>query len=72
MPNPRSMSIVKLIDHTNPDAAVFDLHEDDQFVYLGEIAQDPTKCIVLGLRCGKRIHYLSPSLFEEVDPSDFI
>jgi len=72
MPNPRLMSIVKLIDHTNPDAAVFDLHADDQFVYLGEIAQDPTKCIVLGLRCGKRIHYLSPSLFEEVDPSDFI
>jgi hypothetical protein len=72
MPNPRPMSIVKLIDHTNPDAAVFDLQADDQFVYLGEIAQDPTKCIVLGLRCGKRIHYLSPSLFEEVDPSDFI
>jgi len=39
---------------------------------LGEIAQDPTKCIVFGLRCGKRIHYLSPSLFEEVDPADFI
>lgn len=71
MPNPRPLSIVKITNLEDVSVKVFDLKSSDRFVYLGEIAQDPTRCIVEGIFCGKRIPYLSPSLFAEVDADDF-
>jgi len=71
MPTPRPLSIVKLVTPISDDAKVFDLTEEDRFLYLGEIAQDPTRCMVQGLFCGKRIPYLPPSAFEEVASNDF-
>lgn len=71
MPLPRPLSIVKLITPISADAEVFDLKEEDRFLYYGTIAQDPTRCMVEGLFCGKRIPYLPPSAFEEVAADDF-
>jgi len=71
MPSPRPLSIVKLKTLDDPAVKNFDLRQIDRFIYWGEIAQDPTRCIVEGIYCGKRIPYLSPDLFEEVDPTDF-
>jgi hypothetical protein len=71
MANPRPLSIVKLKTLENDTVKTFDLNARDRFIYWGEIAQDPTRCVVEGIYCGKRIPYLSPDLFEEVDPTDF-
>ena len=71
MPNPRPHSIVKLTTIEDVNVQTFDLKLTDRFVYLGEIAQDPTKCVVIGLGCGKRIPYLNSSVFVEVDADDF-
>lgn len=68
---PRPLSIVKLKTLDNLGVKNFDLKQTDRFIYWGEIAQDPTRCVVEGIYCGKRIPYLSPDLFEEVDPTDF-
>jgi len=70
MPNPRPSSIVKLTDPNSTQAVNFQLSAEDRFIYVGEIAQDPTRCIVEGLYCGKRLIWLSPSEFEEVDISE--
>jgi hypothetical protein len=70
MPTPRPLSIVKLVDPNSNEASVYDLKASDRFIYYGELAQDPTKCLVEGLYCGKRLPWFSSSLFEEVDPSD--
>jgi hypothetical protein len=71
MPTPRTNSIVKLTEPLTEDALTFDLKTTDRFIFLGVIAQDPTRCVVEGLYCGKRIPYLSPTLFEEVATDDF-
>jgi len=71
MPAPRVNSIVKAIDITDTDVAIFDIKDEDRFIYLGTIAQDPTRCIVEGIRCGKRIPYLRPDHFEEVGSDEF-
>ena len=73
MANPRPLSIVKIKPAMLNDFRVesFGLRPDDRFIYFGEIAQDPTRCIVQGLFCGKRIPYLPPSAFEEVASNDF-
>lgn len=73
MTNPRPLSIVKVKDDMLNDTNVqyWGLTPNDRFVYHGEIAQDPTRCIIVGVFCGKRIPYLSPELFEEVDPTNF-
>lgn len=71
MPNPRPLSIVKLKDPTCAEAVNYDLRDIDRFVYHGEIAQDPTRCLVQGLFCGKRLPYFSPDIFEEVAANDF-
>lgn len=70
MPLPRVNSIVKAADITDIDVAVFDIKDADRFIYLGTIAQDPTRCIVEGVYCGKRLVHLSPEDFVEVDPDD--
>lgn len=70
MPLPRVNSIVKAVDINATDVAVFDIKENDRFIYLGTIAQDPTRCIVEGVYCGKRLVHLHPEDFEEVDPDD--
>jgi hypothetical protein len=70
MPNPRPHSIVKLIDPNSTQAVNFQLSADDRFIYIGEIAQEPNRCIVEGLYCKKKLIWLSPSDFEEVDVSD--
>jgi len=66
MANPRPLSIVKLKDPNDPQALHYDLKSNDVFVYYGELAQDPTKCLVIGINCGKRLHLLSPDLFVEI------
>jgi len=73
MANPRPLSIVKIKSDMLNDFRVesFGLRPDDRFVYYGEIAQDPTRCIVEGIYCGKRVPYLFVDMFEEVDPTDF-
>lgn len=73
MPNPRQLSIVKIKNDMLNDFRVesFGLTSTDRFVYYGEIAQDPTRCIVEGIFCGKRVPYLFVDMFEEVDPTDF-
>lgn len=73
MANPRPLSIVKIKPAMLNDFRVesFGLQPDDRFIYLGEIAQDPTRCIVEGIYCGKRVPYLFVDMFEEVDPTDF-
>jgi len=70
MPLPRVNSIVKAVDITDIDVAVFDIKENDRFIYLGTIAQDSTRCIVEGVYCGKRLVHLRPEDFVEVDPSE--
>jgi hypothetical protein len=73
MANPRPLSIVKIKPAMLNDFRVesFGLRPDDRFIYFGEIAQDPTRCIVEGIYCGKRVPYLFVDMFEEVDPTDF-
>ena len=73
MANPRPLSIVKIKPAMLNDFRVksFGLQPDDRFIYLGEIAQDPTRCIVEGIYCGKRVPYLFVDMFEEVDATDF-
>ena len=71
MPNPRPLSIVKLVDANSIQAVNFQLSADDRFIYWGEIAQDPTKCLVEGVYCGKRLIWLSPSEFVEADINDY-
>lgn len=73
MANPRPFSIVRIkpAELTNPDITNFDIHENDRFLYYGEIAQDPTKCIIEGLYCGKRLVWLTPDYFEEVSAGDY-
>jgi len=73
MANPRPLSIVKIKSDMLNDFRVesFGLRPDDRFVYYGEIAQDPSRCIVEGIYCGKRVPYLFVDMFEEVDPTDF-
>ena len=73
MANPRPLSIVRIKPDMINDFRVesFDLKLTDRFVYFGEIVQDPTRCIVEGIYCGKRIPYLFVDMFEEVDPTDF-
>jgi len=73
MANPRPLSIVKIKSDMLNDFRVesFGLRPDDRFVYYGEIAQDPTRCVVEGIYCGKRVPYLFVDMFEEVDPTDF-
>jgi hypothetical protein len=73
MANPRPLSIVKIKDSmlTDTNVEFWGLTSHDRFVYYGEIAQDPTRCIVVGLYCGKRVPYLSPDIFEEADITDF-
>lgn len=68
---PRVLSIVKVVDFNDPDVISWDLKESDRFIYYGTIAQNPTKCIVEGLFCGKRIPYISPGVFQEVTNDDF-
>jgi hypothetical protein len=70
MPAPRINSIVKAADVTDIDVAVFDIKPNDRFIYLGTIAQDPTRCIVEGVYCGKRLVHLRPEDFVEVDADD--
>jgi len=70
MPLPRVNSIVKAVDISAIDVAVFDIKENDRFIYLGTIAQDPTRCIVEGVYCGKRLVHLHPEDFVEVDPDE--
>jgi len=70
MPLPRVNSIVKAADITDIDVAVFDIKDNDRFIYLGTIAQDPTRCIVEGVYCGKRLVHLHPEDFVEVDADD--
>jgi hypothetical protein len=70
MPLPRVNSIVKVVDVTDPDVVTFDIHENDRFIYLGTIAQDPTRCVVEGVYCGKRIIHLHPEDFVEIDSSE--
>jgi hypothetical protein len=70
MPLPRVNSIVKAVDISVIDVAVFDIKENDRFIYLGTIAQDPTRCIVEGVYCGKRLVHLHPEDFVEVDPDE--
>ena len=73
MANPRPLSIVKVKPAMLNDFRVesFGLRPNDRFIYFGEIAQDPTRCIVEGIYCGKRVPYLFVDMFEEVDPTDF-
>jgi hypothetical protein len=73
MANPRPLSVVKIKDSFLTDVRVesFGLTARDRFLYHGEIAQDPTRCIITGLFCGKKVPYLLPEMFEEVDPTDF-
>jgi hypothetical protein len=73
MANPRPLSIVKIKPAMLNDFRVesFGLRPYDRFIYFGEIAQDPTRCIVEGIYCGKRVPYLFVDMFEEVDPTDF-
>ena len=70
MPLPRVNSIVKIVDVNDIDVNVFDIKENDRFVYLGTIAQDSSRCIVEGVYCGKRLIHLRPEDFEEIDASD--
>jgi len=71
MANPRPLSIVKIKSDMLNDFRVesFGLTSIDRFVYYGEIPQDPTRCIVEGIYCGKRVPYLFVDMFEEVDPT---
>lgn len=71
MPTPRLNSIVKIVDLEDPDVKVFDIKANDRFIYRGEIAQDPTRCIVDGVFCGRRLVHLRPEDFEEVASDDF-
>lgn len=73
MPNPRPLSITKIKTEYLNDIRVesFGLTERDRFIYHGEIAQDPTRCIISGIYCGKNVPYLLAEMFEEVDPTDF-
>lgn len=70
MPLPRVNSIVKVVDVNATDVAVFDIKENDRFIYFGTIAQDPTRCIVEGVYCGKRLVHLHPEDFVEVNPDE--
>ena len=71
MPNPRPNSIVKLVDPTDIDVQVFALISNARFIYMGEIAQDTSLCMVEGLYCGKRIAHLRPEDFVEVSAGDW-
>ena len=73
MTNPRPLSVVKLKPEflDDPRVETFSLSSRDRFIYHGEIAQDPTRCLIEGIFCGKRVPYLFVEMFEEVDPTDF-
>lgn len=68
---PRTLSIVKFKNPKCNEAAMYDFNETDRFVYLGLVAQDNTRCLVQSIHNGRISGYLSPSLFEEVDPIDY-
>ena len=66
MPLPRTNSIVRIIDETDPVVANFGIKTADRFLFMGAIAQDETRCIVIGIHCGRNIPYLPSDVFEEV------
>jgi hypothetical protein len=61
-----SKSIVRVIDETDPVAVDFGIKTADRFLFMGAIAQDVTRCVVIGIHCGKNIPYLPADAFEEV------
>jgi len=71
MPTPRQFSVVKIADENSERALLYQIADRDRFVYLGEIPNDTTRCFVLGVSCGKRIAWMYPEDFVEVDAVDF-
>jgi hypothetical protein len=71
MANPRFLSVVKVIDPNSQLSVQFDIKDRDRFIYFGDFPNDPTRCFVFGLNCGKRIAWMSSEHFVEVDPIDF-
>lgn len=64
-------SIVKIKTPINEAFQSYGFSETDRFIYLGTIAQDPTRCIVVDIQRNSHIPYFTPDLFEEVAANDF-
>jgi len=71
MPTPRPLSIVKIVDPTSERALMFQIEDRDRFVYHGEIPNGNGRCFVFGLNDAKRIAWLYPEDFVEVESQDF-
>ena len=71
MPTPRPLSIVKISDPNSERALLFQIEDRDRFVYHGEIPNGDGRCFVFGLNDAKRIAWLYPEDFVEVDSGDF-
>jgi hypothetical protein len=67
----RPMSIVKINDPTNSDIVLYGLKQNERFLYLGEVLQDPLKAIVQEIDSGKVFITIDADLFDEVSVGDY-
>jgi hypothetical protein len=65
------MSIVKINDPTNADIVLYGLKQNERFLYLGEVLQNPLKAIVLEIDSGKVFITIDADLFDEVSVGDY-
>jgi hypothetical protein len=71
MPTPRPLSVVKIANPNSERALLFQIEDRDRFIYFGEIPNGEGRCFVFGLLDAKRIAWMYPNDFVEVDPVDF-
>jgi hypothetical protein len=67
----RPMSIVKINDPTDSDFLLYGLKENERFLYLGEVLQNPSKAIVQEIDSGRIFVTIDADLFDEVSVGDY-
>jgi hypothetical protein len=71
MPTPRPLSVVKIADPNSERALEFQIVDRDRFIYHGEIPNGNGRCFVFGVNDGKRIAWMYPDDFVEVESIEF-
>jgi hypothetical protein len=71
MPTPRPLSVVKIADSNSERALEFQIVDRDRFIYYGEIPNGDGRCFVFGLNDAKRIGWMYPDDFVEVQSVEF-